>query len=282
MSIHQRDPTFIAFTSEQAKHYANTRPSYPAELFQYVFDHHATKGGSFQKLLDVGCGPGKATRDMLPVFEEVIGIDAGPEMIETARGLGGTTKSGKEVRYEVSRAEEIDKVAGLQEGTVDMITGATCAVDKTADPTQPRCDIITERMKEFEGDYQGSHVLRGNEIVHNQYRDLELPWEIDTPVVAFPREKYLRKEWDYDNDFEDRDDFLGGSRNITIKQIEGLIDTTSSMIRWREAHPDLVGTDEDYSIKMMKKLREAAGMAPNENGTLRVGAPTTLLLFQKA
>ncbi|KAF2230116.1 S-adenosyl-L-methionine-dependent methyltransferase, partial [Viridothelium virens] len=127
MSVHQRDPTFSTFTSEQAKHYANSRPSYPTELFQCVFDHHAANGGSFKKLLDVGCGPGKATRDMLPMFEEVIGIDAGPEMIKTARELGGTTKSGKEVQYEVSRAEEIDKIAGLQEETVDMITGATCA-----------------------------------------------------------------------------------------------------------------------------------------------------------
>ena len=125
MSAEPRDKIFGSSTAEQAKFYAATRPSYPLELYQYIFDHHAFQKGSFHKLLDVGCGPGKATRDMASKFDEVIGADHGVQMIETARQAGGTTKTGKPIRYELSRAEQLDKISGLEEGSVDMLTAAT-------------------------------------------------------------------------------------------------------------------------------------------------------------
>lgn len=136
-------------------------------------------------------------------------------------------------------------------------------------------------MKQFldldNGAYRSAVTYR----IVNQYRDLELPWQIDPPVSAFPEEKFIRKEWDYEDNFGERDDFLGGSKTISIKEIEALLSTTSQVVQWRKAHPDLVGTDEDTLIKSMRVLREAAGMAPDENGMLPIGSATTLLLFQR-
>lgn len=136
-------------------------------------------------------------------------------------------------------------------------------------------------MKEFEMVNNGAYAVKGNHIIHDKYRDLGLPWQVDPPVSAFSQEKFLRKEWDYDDDFGDRDDFLGGSKHVTIKQIEAVLSTSGQFIAWRRAHPDLAGTDEDILVQSMKILREAAGMGPDENGTLPLGSALTLLLFQK-
>jgi hypothetical protein len=45
-------------------------------------------------------------------------------MIAAAREIGGKTKSDGAVRYEVSAAEEISSVKGLEEGTVDLLIAA--------------------------------------------------------------------------------------------------------------------------------------------------------------
>ena len=119
------DPVFRSSNAAQAEAYAKSRQSYAPELFQFIFDHHASQGGSFKKLLDVGCGPVKATRDMAPKFDEVTGADPSEQMIEKARQLRGSTKTGQPVRFEVSTAEELDNIAGLEPETVDVLTAAT-------------------------------------------------------------------------------------------------------------------------------------------------------------
>lgn len=50
----------------------------------------------------------------------------------------------------------------------------------------------------------------------------------------------------------------------------------SMMIRWREAHPHLVGTDEDLIVKMLKELKEI--MVGDE---IVIRTSCTLLLFKK-
>lgn len=119
------DPTFRSYQPSQAKAYASYRPSYSQELYDTIRAHHASTGGSFNLLLDVGCGPGTATRDVALWFENAIGVDPGKEMIATARSLGRKTKTGKDVRFEVASAEEFSGIDGLEEESVDMITSAT-------------------------------------------------------------------------------------------------------------------------------------------------------------
>lgn len=125
MSSAHTDTVFRSSTAAQADNYAQSRPSYAPQLFQFIFDHHASQGGAFNKLLDVGCGPGKATRDMAPNFDEVIGADPSEQMIEKARQLGGLSKNGQPIRFEVSTAEGLDQIAGLEPESVDVLTAAT-------------------------------------------------------------------------------------------------------------------------------------------------------------
>lgn len=123
-TIPQKDPTFRSYSAEEAKKYATHRLSYPEELYNKVIEHHKATGGQFNILFDVGCGPGNATRDVALFFDQAIGADPGDAMIDAAQGLGGKTKSGADIRYEVCAAEEISKIQGLEPESVDLLTSA--------------------------------------------------------------------------------------------------------------------------------------------------------------
>jgi ubiquinone/menaquinone biosynthesis C-methylase UbiE len=118
------DPTFRSYSAEEAKLYAASRLSYSQNIYNKVLDHHAATGGEFDLLLDVGCGPGNATRDLSLSFDRTIGSDPGVQMIEAANALGGKTKSGKDIEFVVAAAEEISQIKGLEPASVDLLTSA--------------------------------------------------------------------------------------------------------------------------------------------------------------
>jgi len=118
------DPTFRSYTVDQARYYGSRRLGYESAIYDTVLNHHAATGGQFSLLLDCGCGPGNATRDLASSFNQVIGTDAGAAMVLAARELGGKTKSGGDIKFEVSPAEELSHVKGLEGESVDLITVA--------------------------------------------------------------------------------------------------------------------------------------------------------------
>jgi len=118
------DPTFRSYTVDQARYYGSWCLSYESEIYDTVLNHYVAIGGQFSLLLDCGCGPGNATRDLALSFDQVIGTDAGAAMIKAARELGGKTKSGGDIRFKISPAEEFPHVKGLEGESVDLITVA--------------------------------------------------------------------------------------------------------------------------------------------------------------
>lgn len=119
------DTTFRKYSAEQAENYAGVRMGYSSALVDYIVDYHRTTGGQTGTLLDVGCGPGNATRNVAPHFSCVFGADPGEGMIQAAAKLGGTSATGSPIEWHVSSAEDIAKIPDLQHGEVDMITAAT-------------------------------------------------------------------------------------------------------------------------------------------------------------
>ena len=117
------DPTFRNYDRSQAKQYAESRLSYPSELYNIVLRHHAQTGGQFNTLLDVGCGPGNATRDLARSFNNAMGIDPSKELIENGRHLGGTTMTDQPIQFKVAAAEDYAGVEELENG-VDLLVSA--------------------------------------------------------------------------------------------------------------------------------------------------------------
>ena len=67
--------TFQSYTTEEAIRYANARLSYLTELYLSILEFHSSNSVSTNLLLDVGCGPGNATRDLCHQFVHEIGVD---------------------------------------------------------------------------------------------------------------------------------------------------------------------------------------------------------------
>lgn len=135
------DPTFTTYTSTQARTYAQHRLSYPSKLYDTILNHHTATGGQLKVLADIGCGPGRATRDLAAFFEVGVGLDPGEEMIKTARALSEEEAVGdgnvvRKVGFAVCGAEEcargvkdvLNATKGVEgqhgEGSVDLLTAA--------------------------------------------------------------------------------------------------------------------------------------------------------------
>ena len=119
------DPTFRSYNTAQAQQYAGARLAYSPELYEHIIAEHRASGGGFGFVLDAGCGPGSATRDLAPMFEHAVGLDPGHEMIKVARERGGKTKAGGNICFEVCEAERMTDVPSLPIGGMDLICAAT-------------------------------------------------------------------------------------------------------------------------------------------------------------
>jgi trans-aconitate 3-methyltransferase len=98
------------------KEYAASRPSYPEELFQTIYEYHTTHGGQWRTAVDVACGTGQATVSLGHRFRKVYGLDSNPSQIEEAICLPNIT-------YKLSRGETLE----FDAASIDMITVAQAA-----------------------------------------------------------------------------------------------------------------------------------------------------------
>ncbi|POS73958.1 methyltransferase domain-containing protein [Diaporthe helianthi] len=118
------------FSATQAKEYANNRRSYSQNLYDTVLEFHKTTGGGFESLVDVGCGPGVAVRDLGPQFTTAVGLDPSQGMIDIAQSLGGSAASGP-IIFEPCAAEQLEpsllRKIGISGGGVDLIIAANSA-----------------------------------------------------------------------------------------------------------------------------------------------------------
>lgn len=127
------------------------------------------------------------------------------------------------------------------------------------------------------------------------YDNLILPWQIDNhdgnqsghaASLAFPESDFVRHEWDRDGVLSNGQDFFlaDGAPNgdesgaTTLDDLEDRLGTASMVTRWREAHPDLAGTERDCVKEMGAEIRRAMG---DENPKFKTGSAVVLLLFKR-
>ncbi|QLL34921.1 hypothetical protein HG536_0H02960 [Torulaspora globosa] len=108
-----------------AERYDRSRPSYPDRFYAALDKYHQ---GPRRCVVDVGCGPGTATFQMaalLSGFEQVVGTDISPTMIEKARSASG---SDERVSFEVSSGNEFSFLGAAKANrqTLDMVTAVEC------------------------------------------------------------------------------------------------------------------------------------------------------------
>jgi hypothetical protein len=94
--------------------------------------------------------------------------------------------------------------------------------------------------------------------------------------MPFPKDKFRLFDWDRDGVLSDGKDFFGGSREFPIEMYGQAFGTVSVVTRWREAHPELAGTDRDCVKEVVVQMRQVLG-----DSGLRGGEPTVLLMFKR-
>ncbi|KAL6904290.1 S-adenosyl-L-methionine-dependent methyltransferase [Trichoderma evansii] len=306
------EETFRAYTQKQGEMYAADRPGYSPALFKSIIDHHKSTGGELNTIVDVGCGTGQATCDLAQYFSEAIGLDPSEGMIEIARASAKSALP--PVRFDISAAEDLgtDLEPPIAESSIDLLTAATAAhwfdlarfwpkashilkpggtvalwarTGMSIDPTQtPNGSAIKAALEAFHSELL-PYERQGGILTRDLYADLQLPWTLDNPVKAFGQDSFIRKIWnshrEYDQDAQGAD--FGTRRIMTPEQFEKLLGTHSSVTRWREDHPDLVGTEKDIAGNLRRQIETLlhdVGVEPGEE-ILRGGVAIVLLMVKK-
>lgn len=298
------EKTFTNYSKEQADKYANARPAYSQELYKVITEHHTTTGGKLDTVLDVGCGPGLATRDIAKHFAHAIGVDAGQSMIEKARQLGGQTNTSEPIRYEVTGAEQLGSNLSppIPDSSIDLITAANAAhwfdmagfwpraakvlkSDGTValwtagrintHESVPNSAKIQETLEKHRDEYLGPYLEPGSQLAHDGYIDLPMPWTLEHPVSEFEQSSFERKDLG--------EAFFSSQVEFSLAQYGKVLSTGSAITRWREAHPDLVDTDQDVVTMLLKKIETLLYEAGVEKGQekLRGTVQGALLLVKK-
>lgn len=119
------------------------------------------------------------------------------------------------------------------------------------------------------------------------YANLILPWQVNHSLAEiFPGSEFVRLEWDKDGVLSNGQEFFSAAHEenkgqTTLNDLEVSLGTASMVTRWRDAHPDLVGTDKDCVRETCTVIRRAMGLRAYENPKLKIGSSVALLLFKK-
>jgi trans-aconitate 3-methyltransferase len=304
------ETTFRSFNQKQGANYAQHRRDYHPRLYQIILDHHASPSGGFNTIVDIGCGPGTAVRTLAPRFNHAIGIDPSEGMIGTARSLGGVSANSEPIRFEVAAAEDLGSNPPIPNDSVDLITAATAAHwfdmpsfwpraaqvlkpggsvalwtpgDIRFDPSMPNSAAIQAALDKHE-ELLRDYVAPASRINRDLYADLPLPWTLATPVTEFDEATFSRKEWNTDDKSEPGDQFYNvGQQPLTLDMLEKVLGTTSPVTRWREAHPDAVGTEQDVVRMIIGEIERLFHESGVEKGKeiLKGGVAGVLLMVKK-
>lgn len=305
MATAHNDVTFRGYSSAQAQEYAQARGGYPPKLIEEVISLHAPDGGSFNRLLDLGCGPGSATRDLAQHFEYAFGMDPSAEMIDSARAIGGSART-HPIEFLQGDAESCQ---GIADGSVDLITAATSGHWFEMDnfwPTAarvlrpggtvifftiwriwvhplktPHAQKIQKILFDLEqGDAGlGPFQKPGNWALMGLYKDLVMPWSLSTPVTSFPESSYHRQVFNESGAASEDGSYTCGEKVQSVEAVERAIGTISAATRWREAHPELAHTSRDCITAAFNQIR--AILSPVGVQTLTMVGPSVLVAVQK-
>lgn len=301
------EPTFRAYNQEQGATYAQYRQDYNPKLYETIINYHKDGAGQFDTVIDVGCGPGFALRNLAPHFTNAIGLDPSEGMIKAARSIDGSAN----IRFELSTAETLgsDLATPIPDQSVDLITASACAhwfdmprfwaraaeilkpggtvaiwggSSMGVTSATPNYEAIQAVMDQFNDDVE-EYLLPGNVISRDLYKSLPLPWTSDPPVPAFKQSLFIRKEWHTGPDSEQYS-YHAKVIPISMDVMEVMVGTASPVQRWREAHPSEAGTEKDIVRMARRKIERLLHEAGVKEGEEKVEGDmkAVLLLFKKA
>ncbi|KAJ6164541.1 hypothetical protein N7470_003213 [Penicillium chermesinum] len=127
-------------------------------------------------------------------------------------------------------------------------------------PSVPNAAAIDQALNDLGEGALKPYMAEGNVLTRDGYSSLPLPWTIDPPQPDFDEKDFVRKDWTLPEDDPNH-------TQVDLDKLEQIMDTMSPVTRWREAHPELRGTDQDvvkiHRNKIARLLHEA-GVEPGK------------------
>ncbi|MCJ1330853.1 hypothetical protein MMC10_007540 [Thelotrema lepadinum] len=114
-----RDSNIYDNKQEFWEKYRAGRPKFPSSFYQRFYDYHASHGGSFGTVEDVGAGFGDMSLQLSKKFSHVIVSDPAPRSLDVARELMSSTVSDYASHFSF-RQEKIEE-SKLPEYSVDAV-----------------------------------------------------------------------------------------------------------------------------------------------------------------
>ncbi|KAF7308469.1 S-adenosyl-L-methionine-dependent methyltransferase [Mycena chlorophos] len=309
----------FAKKSFNAAAYALSRPTYPRTLFEAVLAYHETSLGlagtkaRWGHALDLGCGTGQATAELLrPAdgesfgFSRVTGVEPGEKMIREARAFAASLgERGKALSFVQGPAENLGFVP---DQSVDLVVaaqaahwfdwerlwpelsrvlrhGGTVALWVYSEMRLPQfpqlTPIITEYLQGTDPKTSlGPHWEPGRRILNNHLLDISTPtqgWD-DLTRVFFTGDYYPDLPEPQLEPILSKKTTWGGG-------LHGYLRTFSSLHRFHEAFPqDLEHPDGDIASRFLRALMTSANVPLTEEGLaqeVEIEWPLALVLARK-
>lgn len=110
----------------KSSNYNSFRPKYPASFYKTLMEYVGKP--KVNNTIDLGCGTGQATFELLKFSKNVVGLDLSPSMIKTANSLVGKKledlgiDDASRISFQVSAVEDFE----APPESFDLITCAEC------------------------------------------------------------------------------------------------------------------------------------------------------------
>lgn len=214
--------------SRQAALYAEFRPDYPANLFQFL----AEVTPRHERAWDCATGNGQAALPLAEIFDFVVATDSSLKQLEHARPHA-------RVSYAGSRAEE----APFPDESIDLITVAQAM--HWLDPEkffreakrilrpdgvvafwgygfqQIQDPVLDDILVRFNADVLKGYWPKGREILDNGFKDVSFPFrEIDTPPIELSRDWTLNELLGYVRSWSAVNRYLARNSSDPVTKLE--------------------------------------------------------------
>jgi len=166
------------------------------------------------------------------------------------------------------------------------------SLDAPPEPKTPEEAKVRAIYTRFHEDIIDAYSVEGNKISSNGYKDLILPWSENsglspTTAALFDRDAFVRKELPREGLAMGGDTVKAVAKDPLAtsiwQRVENLLNTFDPVMRWRETHPELVGTDKDCVKLLIAETVEAVkdGKANIDFRNLLPGRTTVVLLVKR-
>merc|ERR1712141_568198 len=277
---------------DDASNYDQARPDYPVQVVEKSVDFLRKQyEGPLSMALDIGCGTGKSTEHLIPLFENVVGCDPSLAMLEEARKNYSTQAH---VKFIQANAEDLSM---LPSNSIQLILASRCIhyfdhkkfyeeVDRLLvpngvlvyytlqfeeihHPTESKkllTDMYDEYLENWVGDYWSQPKYLPDGFKYKARNRKEYYLEILQP--PYPESKTI--------------EIFTTNRMMTLSTLRNLLQSYSATLNHREAHGDK--KTDDLINKCIGNIKNSLEKSEekDENVKIKVSNEFFMVLSQKS